>query len=290
MIRSISGIAVLATLLATVGLLSACSGSASDTANANAEQQTGEPQAFNTADEALVEGNRLLENGDTEKAIEVLNQAVTLNPDLAEAYFRLGIAYSLVEFRDQTVADELTTPTPTPIPGEKKPKEKKTNSEIAFEKAVDAYKKQIAANKEDHVANYNLGRSYAKLNEDEDAAKALRRAVELKPDDTEYQTELASILIRLAKYHEAVGSLKKALELDPNNIEAEELLEKAEAGRKRVSFTQLPTDDKKSSNSNTDGDTSGSNSNSQSNSAKPKPTEQKPAPKPPAPPANRPKS
>lgn len=286
--RSISGIAALALLAATGGLLSACSGTASDTANANTEQHGATTASFSSADEALAEGNRLLDTGETEKAIEVLNQAVTLNPDLAEAYFRLGIAYSLIEFRDQTVADESTTPTPTPLPGEKKPKEKKTNSEIAFEKAVDAYKKQISANKEDHLANYNLGRAYAKLNEDEDAAKALRRAADLKPEDTEYQTELASILIRLAKYHEAVGSLKKALELDPDNIEAEELLEKAEAGRKRVSFTQLPTDDKKSSNSNTDAEPSG-NSNSQSNTAKPKPTETKP-PKPPAPPANRPKS
>lgn len=289
MIRSISGIAALVVLVVMAGSFSGCSGTANDSANANAEQQSAATTAFSTAEEALAEGNRLLDNGETEKAIEVLDQAVTLNPDLAEAYFRLGIAYSLIEFRDQTVAEESTTPTPTPIPGEKKPKEKKTNSEIAFEKAVDAYKKQISLNKEDHVANYNLGRAYAKLNEDEDAAKALRRAVELKPDDTEYQTELGGILIRLAKYHEAVGSLKKALELDPGNIEAEEMLEKAEAGRKRVSFTQLPSDDKRSSNSNTDAETAG-NSNTQSNTAKPKPSDQKTAPKPPSPPANRPRS
>lgn len=284
--RSSSGIAALALLVFAGFIFSACSGSASDPANANAEQPNTAPVAFNTAEEALTEGNKLLDSGDTEKAIEVLNQAVTLNPDLAEAYFRLGIAYSLIEFRDHIAADESTTPTPTPLPGEKKPKEKKTNSEIAFEKAVEAYKKQIAANKEDHVANFNLGRAYAKLNEDEDAAKALRRAVDLNPEDTEYQTELGSMLIRLAKFHEAVGALKKAIELDADNLEAEELLERAEAGRKRITFTQLPSDDKKASNSNTNS-AAASNSSTQSNSSTSKPAVPKPTK--PAPPANRPK-
>ena len=263
-----------------------CSGNQQNGAdvNANVQQNGTANPAFANADEALAEGSRLLDAGETERAIEVLNQAVAMNGDLAEGYFRLGIAYSLVEFRDQVAAEESVEPTPTPVPGEKKPKEVKSNSEIAFEKAVAAYKRLIAANREDHLAYYNMGRSYNKLNEDEDAAKALRQAVELKPDDSEYHTELGSILIKLAKYPEAVGALKKAVELDPNNLEAEELLEKAEAGRKRISFTTLPKDDKKSSNSNTN-----------SNSAPDEPaTNKKPGPpvvndKPRSPVANRPK-
>ncbi|MDM7921810.1 MAG: tetratricopeptide repeat protein [Pyrinomonadaceae bacterium] len=236
--------------------MAGCSGNAANNSNTPEPTPNTPISEYTDANQALADGIKLLDIGDTEKAIEVLNRAVELNPDLAEAYFRLGIAYSLIEFRDQAAADESVEPTPTPSPGEKKPKEKKTNSEIAFEKAVEAYKKIIDSNGEDHAAYYNLGRAYNKLNEDEDAAKALRQAVKLNPEDTEYQTELGSILIKLAKYPEAVGALKKALELDPQNLEAEELLEKAEAGRKRITFTQLP-DDKKSSNSNT-----ASNSNS----------------------------
>lgn len=199
---------------------------------------------FTDANEALAAGDKLLEASETDMAIEAYNQAVTLNPEFAEAYFKLGVAYALVEARDAAIVDN-EEPTPTPDAKVKKPKEKKSNSEIAFEKAVERYKKQIAGNSEDDAAHYNLGRSYNKLNEDEDAAKSLKEAVKLKPDDTEYQTELGAILIKLAKYAEAIPALKKALELDPENIKAEELLADAEAGRKRIGFSAANKQDVK---------------------------------------------
>ncbi len=199
---------------------------------------------FTDANEALAAGDRLLETSETDMAIEAYNQAVALNPEFAEAYFKLGVAYALVEARDAAIVDK-EEPTPTPDTKDKKPKEKKSNSEIAFEKAVERYKKQIAANREDDAAHYNLGRSYNKLNEDEGAAKSLREAVKLKPEDIEYQTELGAILIKLAKYAEAIPALKKALELDPENVKAEELLADAEAGRKRIGFSAANKQDGK---------------------------------------------
>lgn len=270
-------------ILTTVAIGIACSGEASNSNN-NSGTAVVAASDYTDANAALADGIKLLDQGDTEKAIEVLTRATELDPNLADAYFRLGVAYSLIEFRDQLEAQQDAEPTPTLAPGEKKPKEKKTNSEIAFEKAVAAYKKLIDTNDQDHAAYYNLGRAYNKLNEDEEAAKALRQAVKLNPEDSEYQTELGSILIKLAKYPEAVGTLKKAVELDPQNLEAEELLEKAEAGRKRITFTQLP-DDKKSGNSNSN--SAASNTAEQSNTAT-KPPEKNPSPKP-AMPAPKPK-
>lgn len=205
------------------------------------------PSDFLNASDALAEGNRLFDAGETEKAIDVLLQAVKLDPDLAEAYFKLGVAYALVEAEDTSVEDNAE---PTPA-AQKKRSETKKNSEKAFENAVTAYKKLIAKNKEDDVAHFYLGLTYNKLNEDEDAARSLKEAVRLKPENTEYQTELGAIYIKLAKYHEAVAALKKAIEIDPTNIDAEEMLEKAEAGKKRVDFTPPKKDDKQASNSNT---------------------------------------
>lgn len=43
-------------------------------------------------------------------------------------------------------------------------------------------------------------------------------------------------MINIAEYDEAVRALKKALEIDENNLQAEELLEKAQAGQKRIEF------------------------------------------------------
>ncbi|HEX6123787.1 MAG TPA: tetratricopeptide repeat protein [Pyrinomonadaceae bacterium] len=232
-------------LLASAGCWGSAGTDESIQQNANAAY---EPlPEYSDANVALADGTKFLDTGETDKAIDALNQAVKLNPDLAEAWFRLGIAYGLAEIRDKALAvtDANTTPSPTGT------REVKKNSEIAFEKAVAAYKKIIEANEEDHAAYYNLGRAYNKLNEDEDAAKALKQAVKLYEDDTEYQTELGAILIKLAQYQEAVSALKKALELDPENIRAQELLEDAEAGRKRVSYSSTPKEEKKSGNSNT---------------------------------------
>jgi len=238
--------------LAVIFLLSSlffagCSSPPSDnTANSNTALSASE---FTDANLALAEGTKLLDAGDTERAIEVLNRAVELNLDLADAYFQLGIAYSLLETRDAAVVEEQVE-TPTPLPGEKKQRVATTNSEKAFEKAVAAYKKQIDANGEDHLAYFNLGRAYNKLNEDEEAAKALRQAAKLKAEDTEYQTEFGAILVKLAQYREAISPLKKALELDPENSRAMNLLEDAEAGRRRIDFVPVNKDANKNTNVN----------------------------------------
>ena len=198
-----------------------------------------------------------MERGDTSHAIELLNRAVELDPDLADAYFQLGIAHSMIEFRDHINAIEAVNEPPGEGNENTGPSDTdKPASTLAFEKAVEAYKKRVEANKEDHAAYYNLGRSYNKLNQDPQAANALRQAVKLKPDDVEYQAELGSILIKLAKYGEAVGALKKAADIDPENVEVQELLEKAEAGLKRINFTTLPKDpnaNKETSNSAEEG-------------------------------------
>ncbi len=234
--------------LLIIGLLlllvsAGCSGGASDDANQNANAAS-EISGINDANLALAEGSKFLDTGEIDQAIDALTRAVKLDPDLAEAWFKLGIAYGLAEKREQTL--ETTESDNT---GDAK-KPSKTNSEKAFEKAVVAYKKLIGSNENNDAAYFNLGRAYNKLNEDEDAAKALRQAAKLKPDDTEYQTELGSILIKLAQYREAIAPLKKALEIDPENIRAQELLEDAEAGRSRVNYSSTPKDDKKKPDDN----------------------------------------
>ncbi len=212
-------------------------------ANSNLKAEETPLPTFTNADEALAEGKKLLDILETDKAIDALTQAVKLNPDLAEAHFNLGIAYSLIEKAEQEKATTNIEPTPTPKTTKKGKQEtvvRTKNSEKAFDNAVKAYKKILAKNPQDDAAQFNLGRAYNKLNEDENAMKALREAVKLKPDDSEYQIELGAIYIKLAQYDEAAAALKKANNLDPDNLQAQEMLEKAEAGRKRVDFGNKP--------------------------------------------------
>ncbi len=238
---------------------------------------------------ALAEGNRLLDENQTELAIEALRQAVNLNPDLADAYFKLGIAYSLLDMQMEQ-AGTLTEPNTNT-----KAAKSKSKSEIAFENAVTAYKKWISANPKDDVAQFHLGRAYDKLMKDEDAEKAFKQAVKLKPDDTEYQTELGAILVKLAKYGEATSPLKKAIELDPSNARALDLLDDAQAGRQRVDYRSPKKDGNQAtgnkasnSNSTTDSD-SDSDSDTKSPDVKKKPSSENPKDKKPISPTSKPR-
>lgn len=255
-------------LMAFVWMQFGCGGSAVSGNNANTTENSAENsvaetnQAENTqplpevvptftnADEALAAGKKYLDENKTEAAIESLKQATTLNPDLAEAHFQLGIAYALQESEDEALQKVTDEPTPTKTSGKTSKKGNKeagvilTNSDKAFESAAQAYEKITKKDPKNADAFFNLGRSYNKIEMDREAEKALRQAVKLNPEDSEYQAEFGAILIKLAQYDEAVKVLKKAQELDENNLRAADLLEKAEAGQKRLNFgikPKLPT-------------------------------------------------
>lgn len=193
---------------------------------------------FSDADEAVTAGDKYLDAVETENAIDAYRQAVKLNPDFADAYFKLGIAYSL---REKEQGDsQQTIEEPTPAKKGKKDVLALSDADKAFENAAKVYEKILKKNPKDEQAQFNLGRAYNKLNKDKEAEKALRQAVKLKPDDAEYQTELGSILIKLAQYDEAVTVLNKAVKLDDTNLKTQELLEKANAGKKRINFGIKP--------------------------------------------------
>lgn len=243
--------------------------SANSEETANANTATESPFANITdANAALAEGNRLLDENQTEMAIEAFKQAVKLNSDLPEPHFKLGIAYALLELQyEQSGTVDPDNPDARV----------KSRSQKAFEKAVETYKKWLVANPDDDTAHFNLARTYYKLNKLEEAEKEFRQAVKIKPDDTDYQTELGAILIKLAQYHEAIAPLNRAIELDSTNERAASLLEDAEAGRQRLDYVP-PKNTANSANANANANMSANSnsntsmrSNSNSNSA-PKPT------------------
>ncbi|MDQ3798296.1 MAG: tetratricopeptide repeat protein [Acidobacteriota bacterium] len=247
---------------------------------------------FTDAGEALASGNKYLDENKTENAIEALKQAVKLNPDLADAHFQLGIAYSLKEKEDELLQRDTEEATATPTPAPKRAKKGSstketatilTNSDKAFENAAKAYEKIIKKEPKNDAAFFNLGRAYNKINLDREAEKALRQAVKLKPEDGEYQTELGKILIKLANYDEAVIVLKKAVELDETNTQAIDSLEKAEAGKKRTNFgikPKIPEDVLQKQEQQTRENNRGGRKTAKPKTEETKPSEQSPPPPP----------
>lgn len=219
---------------------------AETTPAANTPPQPEIVPTFASADEALAAGKKYLDENKTEAAIDALQQATKLNAELAEAHFQLGIAYALKESEDEALQKVTDEPTPakTPKSSNKKIKEGQavvlTESDKSFQNAAKAYEKITKKEPKNAEAFFNLGRAYNKIQMDREAEKALRQAVKLKEDDSEFQAELGAILIKLAQYEEAVKVLKKAQQLDENNIRAADLLEKAEAGKKRTNFGIKP--------------------------------------------------
>lgn len=236
-----------------------CTRKSANTEDANNANSATESPFGNITDSnaVLAEGNRLLDENQTELAIQAYKQAVKLNPDLAEAHFQLGIACALLEMQyEQSGTVDPDNPDARV----------KSRSQKAFEKAVETYKKWLAANRNDDTAHFNLGRTYYKLDKLEEAEKEFRQAVKIKPDDTEYETELGAILVKMAQYRDAIGPLKKAVDLDPANERAANLLEDAEAGRQRLDYVS-PNKSANKSNSNMSANLNtntnpGSNSNS----------------------------
>ncbi len=210
----------------------------------------------------LEEGKQLYLSDQDEKAVAILEEAIKLDPELAEAHFRLGLAYVAVG--------------------------KEQEAEDAYKKAVEKYKKYLEENGKDAEAHYNLGQAYAGLHLYSEAVREYRQATHLKDDDADMFYDLGTALTKLAQYDEAVSAFSKSLEIDPNNTRAEDALEEAREGVARIKsgkkhqeelLKKQKGDELKNANgdspqSNTSGVSSKANANSKANSNrthKPKP-------------------
>ena len=158
----------------------------------------------------LDRGKELYRNDDDTQAIEAFREAIKFDSELAEAYFRLGLSYDALGQQQE--------------------------AEEAYKQAVEKYKKFLEAeeNDNDAEAHYNLGQTYAGLHVYGEAVREYRQATRLKPDDAAIYYDLGLALMRLAQYDEAVGAFSKSLELDPENFRAEDELEEAREGVKRI--------------------------------------------------------
>lgn len=156
----------------------------------------------------LEKGKELYRDDQDAEAVLALQEAVRLDPDLAEAHFRLGLGYESVGKREE--------------------------AEAQYKKAVAAYKKYLDGNAEDHEAHYDLGQTYAGLGQYSDAIREYREATKLKEDDPDIYYDLGVAYTKLAQYDAAAVAFSKSLEIDPDYYRAQDGLDEAKEGIKRI--------------------------------------------------------
>lgn len=179
------------------------SGIASEGSNSGVDNRT-------QARSYLEKGKEHYQNDEDIEAIKAFEQATKLDPELAEAHFRLGLSHDALGQEQE--------------------------AEAAYKKAVATYKRYFEAeqNQNDAEAHYNLGQTYAGLHIYSEAVREYRHATRLKSDDASIYYDLGLALMRLAQYDEAVSAFSKSLELDPENFRAQDELEEAREGVKRI--------------------------------------------------------
>ncbi|MFN2533567.1 MAG: tetratricopeptide repeat protein [Pyrinomonadaceae bacterium] len=158
---------------------------------------------------ALVEKGKEFYRADQDnEAADAFRQALKIDPGMPEAHFRLGLALEALN--------------------------KQEEAEAEFKIAVESYKKYITENPKDAEAYYDLGQTYAGLHIYTEAVREYRQATKLKTDDPDIYYDLGMALTRLAQYDEASVAFSKALEIDPENYRAQDALEEAREGSKRI--------------------------------------------------------
>ena len=196
--------------LSMVLAFAACNRNRQQSVNNNSSSGTsaGEGGQQGQAKVLLEKGKNLYHDDHDKQALEAFQQAVQLDPTLPEAHFRLALAYEAVQ-KDQEAEGE-------------------------YKKAVETYKKYLEENPKDAEARYDLGQAYAGLHQFSDAARELKQATKIKTDDPAIYYDLGTALMKLAQYDEAASAFSKSLEIDPENYRAEDALEEARDGIKRV--------------------------------------------------------
>lgn len=165
----------------------------------------------------LDKGKELYRNDEDSRAVEAFQEALKRDPNLAEAHFRLGLAYEALN--------------------------KAEEAEASYKKGVEAYKAYLNDNPKDAEAHYNLGQTYAGLRLYSEAVREYRQATRLKEDDSDMYCDLGMALTRLAQYDEAVSAFSKSLEIDPDNYRAQDGLDEAREGVQRIQSARKHQED-----------------------------------------------
>lgn len=188
-------------------------------------------------DSALLHSHLALaysEAGQNEKAVELLNKAVTIDPSEYRAYYNLGTVYfDLKRYQDSIDAFQNVIRI--------FPKYDDAYTNLAgvyaaagdLDKAVELFKQAIAVNPSKSRTYFNLGKAYFKLNRYQDAEDAFKKAIRFSPKEADAYTALACVYVPLGRFADEIEPCKKAIEFAPRSPDAYILLGSAYGNLRR---------------------------------------------------------
>ena len=132
----------------------------------------------------FIKGKGLATSGNHQAAVQAYQQAISSDPKFARTYVELGTSYLALE--------------------------KYSEAEAAF--------KQATALDDDSCASCGLGMVYHRQGRENEAAKALKKAISLNPNDTCPYDQLGRMYYDLGQYTESIEAFRLEIKLQPSSV------------------------------------------------------------------------
>ncbi len=162
------------------------------------------------------------ENGEREKALATLKHLVAVQPDSADAHFKLGLVYArhgsstdeegaLTEFREALRLDQGMDPARIALG-------RVLISLQKYSEAAPVVLEYTHHQPKDAQGFYALGQAYQGLRRLDAAVEALERAAVLDPRDASIRVDLGTLLASTGQTNRAIPQLEAAERLNPSDI------------------------------------------------------------------------
>ncbi len=162
----------------------------------------------------VVEADLAADEQNYEKAIELLTQAIEMNPTLTVAHLSLGDVYMETGEIDKAEVRFATAARQEPRNFDAQYKHGLALQMLdRFSDAVRAYLRALSINPNDFDANLNIATAYMALGEPAQALVYGERAVQIDPDSGPAHANLGSVHSEMDRHAEAVREYEAAAEL-----------------------------------------------------------------------------
>ncbi len=144
------------------------------------------PSQSQTPQELIASATEKQRIGAYGEAIEILRQALELEPESVATYYRMGLVYGEADQRNE---------------------------------AIEAFKKALEIEPQNVSARLRLGEVYSKMTRNDLAVAEFLKAESLKPDDTELLFKIALEYWYDQKLRESAEYYQKILSINPNHTQ-----------------------------------------------------------------------